>query len=345
MFSALIAALAFLSQPAGAGERTVPLLNAEDLAPLQDGKWVIASSMAGGMQAAGGLFAIDVADGTTRKLYPADDSANAVAKVAGCPTQVAAADFEPHGIALQTDAHGMTRLYVVNHGGRESVEIFEVEQRPAPALRWIGCAIAPAGTYGNAVAVTADGTIFMTNMGKPVDGSARAFPRAGEVASWSAADGWRRVSGSTILMPNGLLASADGRELFVAAWSSGEVIALALGEGPNPGVAKRRVLKAPFLPDNLRWSRNGNILAAGHRASVAAVSACVMAKGRCPDHIPSAIAEIDPESLTTRCAQNVNLSIATVAVNVGAETWVGPTRGDSVLRLPDGTLAAPNCES
>lgn len=335
----LIAAFAILGPPAGASDRSVTLFNAEDLDPLENGKLVIASSMSGGMQAHGGLFVIDATSGAARKLYPADKLAGA-ATMEGCPTQVAADAFAPHGIALQKDARGVTRLYVVNHGGRESIEIFELKLRSKLSLRWVGCLVAPAGVFGNAVAVAADGTVFMTNMGRPIDGSRPISRWGGDVASWSAASGWRSVPGSAIVAPNGLLVSADGRELYVASWAQGEVIALTLGEGTTG----RRVLKVPFLPDNLRWGRSGNILAAGHRASVAAVTACFMATGRCTDPIPSAIAEIDPKSLTTRCVQNVALSMATVAVNVGTETWIGAARGDSVLRLPNGTLAAPNCE-
>jgi len=328
-----------LSPSAGASDKSVKLFNAEDLAPLENGKWVIVSSMSGGMQAKGGLFVIDAKSGATRKLYPADKYTG-TARLDGCPTEVAADAFAPHGITLQEDARGVKRLYVVNHGGRESIEIFEVKQGTTINLQWIGCLVAPSGVYGNSVAVSADGTVFMTNMHKPIDGSTPISRWGGDVATWSSASGWRSVPGSAIVAPNGLLLSPDGRELYVASWVQGEVVAFTLGEG----MPRRRVLKLSFLPDNLRWGRSGNIIAAGHRATVPAVSACIMAAGRCPEHIQSAIAEIDSKSLTTRCVQSVELGLATVAVNVGAEIWIGAARGDSILRLPKGNLAAPNCE-
>jgi DNA-binding beta-propeller fold protein YncE len=340
-----ITTFAFTDLTVRAGDiASVNVFNAEDLAPLEGGHWVIASSMLGGVQARGGIYLIDARSGSAQKIYPTDTNVGAT-KMADCTAQVTAEEFAPHGIALHKDTSGVTQLYVVNHGGRESIEIFEVEQHSTPSLRWIGCVIAPAGVLGNAVAISTDGTVFETNMGKPLDGSAAVSPMGGDVISWNAATGWRDIPGSAIKAPNGLLVSPNGRELYVASWTQGEVIALTLkGDTKNSSTVTRKVLKTTFLPDNLRWSSNGNIFAAGHRTSVEAVSTCFMSTTRCNDPIPSAISEIDPKSLTTRCIRNVDQSMATTAINVGDEIWLGTARGDSILRLPANALATPNCE-
>jgi hypothetical protein len=53
---------------------------------------------------------------------------------------------------------GRYRLYVVNHGGRESIEIFDVAPGPgAPSLAWRGCVLKPAcGGVRKVVAGKAD---------------------------------------------------------------------------------------------------------------------------------------------------------------------------------------------
>ena len=47
--------------------------------------------------------------------------------------------FRPHGIDVKLRPDGRTELYVVNHGGNESVEVFEVDlDADRPSLKWIG---------------------------------------------------------------------------------------------------------------------------------------------------------------------------------------------------------------
>lgn len=324
-----LVALTLASLSAAAlGDSHVSILNAEDLAPLDGGNWVIASSMSGGLQLQGGIYAIDARTGTAKKIYPlnTDDTSS----MSECSAPVPAAEFAPHGIALHKQTDGSERLYVVNHGGRESIEIFDVLQHGTPALRWIGCIPSPKGSSGNAVAVANDGTLFVTNMGAPLDGSASISPMGGDVLMWTKAAGWRTVPNSSILAPNGLLSAPDGHQLYVASWSQGEIFKLTL----TGNTASREVVKLSFLPDNLRWNSTGNIFATGHRTTTEAVFSCFIAKGRCENSIPSAIAEIDPTSLTVRCTNNTDQSMATTAINVGEEIWVGTARGESVLRVP-----------
>jgi hypothetical protein len=311
----------------------VDILNAEDLAPLDGGNWVLASSMLGGVQAQGGIYAIDVRSGKARQIYPNGEIARSSMK--DCPTPVAAAEFAPHGIALRQSAQGETLLYVVNHGGRESIEIFAVQQQhDTPTLSWRGCIVAPAGAFGNGVAIAQDGTVYMTNMGKPLDGSAPVSPLGGNVLAWTVAKGWRDVPGSVIATPNGLLVSGDGHVLYVASWAQGEVVRLTL----KPAVVTRDVLKISLLPDNLRWSEDGNIFATGHRDTVDAVTDCFMTQGRCEKTILSAMTKIDTKTFAVRCAVDIDQSMATTTVNVGDELWIGAARGETVLRKPRSAL-------
>lgn len=335
----VIFGLALNSGAAFAEAPATRVLNAEDLAPLGGDQWVLASSMVGGLQKQGGIFAIEVGTGKARQIYPNGNAGKS--SMPDCPAPVAAQEFEPHGIALQRSVNGETLLYVVNHGGRESIEIFAVEQHGAgtttttPALQWRGCIVTPGGRAANAVAVTDDGTVYMSNTGKPLDGSPPVTPYGGNVLAWTAASGWRDVPGSIIAGPNGLVISADGRYLFVASWAGSEVLKLALNPtGAQEFKETRDLIKLSFHPDNLRWSNDGHILATGHRATGPEVGKCVSAVGRCENAVPSAIAEIDAKTSTVRCTKEVSQNIATVAVNVGEELWVGAVRGENILRLP-----------
>lgn len=322
---------------AALGDTRVAILNAEDMAPLDGGNWVIASSMQGGLQAQGGIYAIDARSNIATKIYPLSGASD-TSSMPECPAPVAAEAFAPHGITVHKQADGSKRLYVVNHGRRESIEVFDVQQGATPALHWAGCIPTPKGTFGNAVALADDGTLFMTNMGTPLDGSAAISPMGGDVLSWTARNGWRTVPNSAIAAPNGLLTSADGRQLYVASWSQGELFKLTV----NGNTASREVIRLSLLPDNLRWNNAGNIFVTGHRTTVAAVYDCFTAKGRCAQSIPSAITEIEPQSFTPRCSHDTEQSMATTAINVGKEIWIGTARGESVLRVPRARL---NCSA
>nr|ART38513.1 G18 [uncultured bacterium] len=315
-------------------DRIAGVRNIEDLAPIPGSEWVIGSSMAGGTATAGKLVAINAKSGEALSLYPAPNRANAKPN-SGCPGQVAADAFKPHGIFLRPTTDGHTaQLYVVNHGGRESVEIFDILSGATPGLRWTGCAMLPPGAFGNGVASSPDGGFFVTNMGKTLDGRDPITAMGGDIIAWTQANGWRTIADSAIPAPNGLIATQDGRTLYVASWTGSTITELKLGEK-----TERRTVAVDFLPDNLRWSRNGTILVAGQATSVPDVIACYTSTRDACD-IPSAVAEVDPASFTVRCSLPVALDMATVAADLGEDIWVGTTRGDAVLRLPAATLHA-----
>src|SRR5690348_8049991 len=82
---------------------------------------------------------------------------------ANCPGAPDVKLFNAHGISLRSRGAGLFRLYVVNHGGRQSIDIFDVDARGAePQLTWTGCVAMPEGTSANGVASFDDGTILAT---------------------------------------------------------------------------------------------------------------------------------------------------------------------------------------
>ncbi len=341
-FAALAAAAGLSIAKPSATPPITGIANPEDLAPLPGGRWTIVSSMAGGPHASGALYAVDSKTGESTKLYP---TAASGAEKPGCGSELTSENFGPHGIAFWPEAGSAGTLYVVNHGGRESVEIFDLtlgaDASTAPSLHWRTCVLAPEKVMQNSVAPTKDGTIYVTvtPLSSMTNFAEDAGKALGNVRSWNAAQGWRDVAGSEMPAPNGIIATPDGGNLYVNAWSSGEVIELTLGKHGTT----RRTVQAGFLPDNLRWGSNGMIFAAGHQHGVleSAVSCYVSKNAECP--IESFIASIDPDSFTVKCTHPVGPTFSTVAAPVGAEIWVGSARARKILRLPDSALTPPSC--
>src|SRR3546814_7680043 len=86
-----------------------------------DQSWVIASSMVGGTQPQGELYLIDAKTST-----PARIALTAAEGTPRCPGGFQPSSLAPHGLALRPEG-GDSVLYVVNQGGRESIERFRVK--------------------------------------------------------------------------------------------------------------------------------------------------------------------------------------------------------------------------
>src|SRR5207237_7488294 len=115
-------------------------LGPEDLVAVPSSDWVLAS----GMAANGAIRLVNVRDKTTTVLFPSAASRERLNKRTydSCPGPIGSEGdkFRAHGLYLRPGANAVHTLYVVHHGNRESIEVFEVDARPkAPLLTWIGC--------------------------------------------------------------------------------------------------------------------------------------------------------------------------------------------------------------
>jgi glucose/arabinose dehydrogenase len=241
----------------------------------------------------------------------------------GAPDDAAKAKFQTHGLSLQPSTNSLHRLYVVLHGPRESVEVFEVDARQAtPTLTWIGCAVAPDPIGLNSVRWLPDGGFIATNFlprGNPAGMKEMQGGKTnGELWEWHTTSGWQKVPGSEAAGANGLELSDDGRLLYVAAWGSQSFFRLSRGQNPPA----RQEIPLGFRVDNVRWASDGSILAAGQGGTPAA----------------SIVVKIDPKALTVReILRHPNtpaFANGTVAVEVGRELWVGTFRGDRLAIFP-----------
>ena len=323
--------------PAGDVRFVCGLQAPEDLVVVPGDRWVVASAYSG----SGGVYLIRVSDRSSRVAYPA---ANATERLdartyntcPGPPDAATKAKFQTHGLYLHEGDDSVHRLYVVLHGGRESVEVFELDARPeTPVLTWIGCAIAPEPIGLNSVRGLPDGgfvaTDFLARGGAP-DAMKRMMSgeRNGALWEWRTATGWQKVPGSEAAGANGLEISDDGRWFYVAAWGSQSFFRLSRGQAQ----VTRQEVPLGFRVDNVRWARDGSLLAAGQGPAAPAAAPRTGAPGA----QASIVVKVDPGTLAVReVLRHPNtpaFGAGTVAVEIGRDYWVGSFRGDRLAIFP-----------
>ena len=292
----------------------------EDLALVPDSPWVIVASW----EDDGYLSAADSRDHSTTRLFPtATSQARHDTATYGACAGMTTDGFRAHGISLRPGSGGTHTLYVVRHGQREAVEVFEIDARGAtPNLTWVGCAVAPEGLGLNAVVALPDG------------GFAASSPQTSDLWEWHTGPGWTKVPGSEDIGPNGLEISEDGELFYVAGYGSQSVIRLSRGQTP----VRKDTVNVGFNIDNIHWAPDGSLLAAGHNAPTPRrVGECIF-RATC-EGITSHVARVDPEALTSReiftYPTNDYLILGTVAIEVGDELWVGGVAGGTrIARVP-----------
>ena len=292
----------------------------EDLAPVPQSPWVIVSSMVD----EGHLYLADTRDYTSTILFPTITSRprHDTATYGACPGPVSR-QFRPHGLNLRPGENGRHTLYVVGHGAREAIEVFELDMGGAvPTLTWVGCAVAPEALALNSVVALPEG------------GFAATSPRTGDIWEWSTDAEWSRVPGSEDIGPNGLEISRDGRWFYVGGYGSQSLIRLSRGRTP----VQIDAVEVGFHIDNVRWGPGETLFAAGHVGPTRASIGQCIGQGRC-EGVTSRVAQVHLQSFTAnevvRYASNDFLILGTVAIQVGDEIWVGGVAGgDRIARFP-----------
>ena len=299
----------------------------EDLVLVPGSDWVIASAFSN----AGGIRLVNARNKTTTVAYPTPTAkerpdTKTYDSCPGAPDAAQKASFRTHGLAIRSGRNSVHTLYVVHHGTRESIEVFEVDARATPpALTWIGCAVAPDPIGLNEVVALPDGGFIATDfLARGIDAGGRGRMLAGEnngaLWEWHAGTGWKMIPGSEASGANGLEISKDGKWLYVAAWGSQNFFRLSRGQSP----VKRDAVPLGFRVDNVRWAPDGSLLAAG--------------QGGTPPAQTTNVVRIDPNTLTVReiirHPDAPGFSAGTVALPVGREIWVGSFRGDRIAIFP-----------
>jgi hypothetical protein len=306
----------------------------EDVELAPDGRYVIVSQMAGRDGTRGGIALFDPAKKSFTEMVitaePLEDWGDPA-----CPGP-AIDILSPHGMSLSRRSSGATQLYVVNHGGRESIEMFEVKQAAGTwKLVWHGCVVAKsdyndvatlpdggyAATYPNALGIKGPDLVS----GKP----------SGVVARWTPGKGETELAGTKAGYPNGVVADSNGRYIYYAAWTAREVHKYDLAAGRDASV-----IKLDFMPDNLTWTKKGQILAAGIKG----------VQGECPGGSGEpciqgfGVAVIDPGKMQAKTVfdshgKGALISGVSVALQVNDSIYIGSFQGNRILQLPANGLS------
>ena len=291
----------------------------EDFAQVPDSPWVIVPNMVDN----GPIQAVDTRDDSVVTIFPATAGArHDRAMYGGCPGPVTS-EIRPHGLYLRPGSGGRHTLYVVGHGARESIEVFELDAAGSqPALTWIGCAVAPEGIGLNSVVALPEGGFTATS------------PATRDIWEWQSGAGWTRVPGSEEIGPNGIELSRDGEWYYVGGYAAQALIRLSRNRTPP----EQHPIPVDHYIDNVRWGAGNTLLAAGHIGPTrASIGECIRG-GNC-DGVSSRVTRIDLDSLTAEEVVNYPsndlLLLGTAAIDVGDEIWVGQVaEGDRIARFP-----------
>jgi hypothetical protein len=296
------------------------LISVEDFVPVEGGRWLVGGSY---IEKSVGLYLVDT-QAKSAKPVTLSLAAKPDPLYAGC----AAPDLkvlQTHGLDVR-QVNGHTRVYVINHGGRESVELFELHPATNSA-EWIGCALPPEGVSGNAISAMRGGAFAITKFMDTHDKNGFQHILAGQVTGtvylWSPGKGFNEVPGTRLSGDNGLLSSPDGRWLYINAYGSREIYRV-----PLSGHGKRSVAKVDFCPDNLRWAPDGSIFVTGQFIDAQSLNKL---------H-GWATVRLDPKTMTTTpVVKEAGLKVfddATSTVQVGQTLWFGTFRGDRMAYMP-----------
>jgi len=224
----------------------------EDLVLVPNTRWLVASGMAAGS----GLHLIDTQAKSARTLFGVGSSPARAdkTKFATCPGPLDPKQAVLHGLSLRPAQGSRYTLYATNHGGRESIEVFDLDASGAtPAATWIGCVLMPNNWAANSVAVFNDGAIVATVLvlpGKTFQ-DVWAGLNTGVVVMWTpGSKEFKTLTGTELPGNNGIETSADDREFYVASIGLRRVVAYSRA---NPSKPLRFAQLKEFGPDNLRW--------------------------------------------------------------------------------------------
>lgn len=307
----------------------------EDVESTPDRKYLIVSQFVNGGSGAGagagaGLVLFDLANKTFSKI-PASAEPRKDWGDPSCPGPIGDA-LVPHGISLSKRNGGAMQLYVVNHGGRQSIEMFELKPAASSwALVWHGCVVSKQDF--NDVAALPDGGFIATH---PTSLRAQGDTSnlfngqpSGWVARWTPGKGETELPGTRAGYPNGVLVSADGRTMYFNAWTAKEVHKYDLKAQKETGI-----VKLDFMPDNITWTAQRQILAAGVKG----------ARGDCPSGSGEpciqgfGVSEINPAKMQARTVfdsqgKGALISGVSVALEVGNSIYIGAFQGDRLVKI------------
>jgi sugar lactone lactonase YvrE len=224
-------------------------------------------------------------------------------------------------------------VYATNHGGRESVEVFELDASGAsPAATWIGCVLAPGKMSFNSVAAFSDGTLVATVLITPDKTFADAFAQriTGVVMQWTpGTPAFTALPGTELSANNGIETSPDDREFYVASTTTKRIVAYARNNTSKP---LRVAQLKEFGPDNVRWTADNRLITAGMLDNEPACGGAPKDEAgiRCPRGY--VVVTIDPKTMAitelARGPATPSFTGTAIAMQSGNELWLGSFYAD-----------------
>lgn len=309
----------------------------EDMAQIGDTRWVITSGFSPGA----GIALLDTKAHNFTHVYTrtADQVHPDRQRFPGCPSAPDPKLFNAQGISLRSRGLGQYTLYVVNHGGRNSIEVFDVDGRPdVPTLTWRGCLDLPAKLAAiNAVATYSDGTILFTVLVHPGDTYADFVEgkNTGGVYEWKPGEsGYKLLPGTGLPGNNGLETAADDSGFFVVAFGRHAILRYSR---TNPSAPPVQAVAPGFMPDNIHWD-HGRLLTAGMKYDEPACGGTRKVVDGKADamlcHRGTVVAELDPETMkfdiVAYASPDPVFNGASTAILIGDQLWVGSYQSDCV---------------
>jgi sugar lactone lactonase YvrE len=313
-------------------------VSTEDMVLVPATRWIIGS----GMVAGASMVLIDSGQKSWEKLYPADRprAVQNMDMYGTCPGSPDPNNLVSHGLHIRAGTGGHSALYVVGHGEREAIEVFDVDASGAkPVITWVGCVMAPEQMAFNSVTSLRDGSLLATiplHTGRDISEGLTGV-LTGAAYRWSPGDdGFEKIQGTELPYGNGIEVSADETEFYIASTGGFEVIAYSHS---NPARRLRSTGQLKFAPDNLHMDSEGRLVTAG---LVLDDPVCGNMEGAdefdldvfatCPR--PFIVAAFEPRTMRgTELATSAAIpqfSNVTMGLQVGDDIWVGTFAGDRV---------------
>lgn len=311
----------------------------EDIAALEDGRHLLLAHFGGMHDGTGSLGLFDTQSEQATVLFP---PANAVIDT-GDP-QWGEADcepppldqFSPHGTHLHQLADGRWRYLVVNHGGREVVELFELlGQGGDSTLAWRGCVPAGPQTFMNDVVGLSNGDLIYTRMfhnsGTLEQLLSAVGKNTGDLWRWNKQSGLRVLPGTEANQPNGIEIAADERHVYANMYFTQQVWKVDVDTGEV--VATAPVPSA----DNSAWGSDGRLWVVTHKDSIINLLSCFKEQAA-PCGAGFEVIAVDPETMATESVfshRGAPMGAATIAVPQAGRVYMGSFAGDRLISVPD----------
>ena len=320
--------------------------NPEDLAVLPDGRHILVSEFGAIVplrptNVQGNLSLLDTTDGRKKNLE-IEMSDN----VWGDPEcQRDSMVLSPHGIDINERLDGSYQLAIVNHMPTETIELFELREiNDSWSLTWRGCVNAPVHGYFNDVALSSNGSFYVSQM---YDKNISLFMLAvldntkedtGYVYHWRRQNGFERLVNTDGAFPNGVELSDDENNLFIN---------YAFGNKTSKYNLMSNSIEASFsmngIPDNITVDGDYIWVGAQDHSGLDSLIYCgVFAKdvfedpmiNQCP--LPFAAYQLrqpDLSLVNSYKYSNTVMGTATVALSLNGQLYIGTYHGDRIASV------------